>query len=81
MPKHNYNLRFSNIELFIFRLASIVSRIPMLLKFLKSKFHLCDCAAYRLRAFSYDTPKFPLTLCHASGNCLARHFTVTNVQK
>ncbi len=35
MPKHNYNLRFSNMELFIFRVASIVSLIPMLLKLFK----------------------------------------------
>ena len=35
MAKHNYNPRFSSIELFIFRVASIASLILMLLKLFK----------------------------------------------
>jgi hypothetical protein len=37
MPKHSYHHRFSNIELFIFRLASILFLILMLLRLFKAE--------------------------------------------
>jgi hypothetical protein len=37
MPRHNYNHRFSSIELIIYRVASIVFLILMLLRLIKSE--------------------------------------------
>ena len=37
MPKHNHSRSFSNIELFIFRVASILSLILMLIKLFKAE--------------------------------------------